>query len=80
MRGTKREWDPGKWRLRVYVGRSEDGNPLQMSRNVKGNAGEADATLRKFMAEIEKGRTKRETRPSNGSSRRGWRTVVTPPR
>jgi integrase len=29
-----------------------------MSRNVKGNAGEADAALRKFMAEIDKGRTK----------------------
>jgi len=70
-RGTKREWAPGKWRLRVYVGRSEDGNPLQLSRNVKGNAGEADAALRKFMAEIEKGRTKREN-PTVEPAREAW--------
>ncbi len=43
MRGTKQEWAPGPWRLRVYVGRSENGQPQQMSRNVKGNVGEADA-------------------------------------
>jgi hypothetical protein len=58
VRGTKHEWAPGRWRLRVYVGRGEDGNPQQISRNVKGNVGEADAALRNFMAEIEKGRTK----------------------
>jgi hypothetical protein len=58
MRGTKQEWAPGRWRLRVYVGRSDNGQPQQMSRNVQGNVGEADAALRKFMAEIEKGRTR----------------------
>lgn len=45
----------GRWRLRVYVGRTADGKVLHRSRNVRGNKASAEAALRRFMAEVGRG-------------------------
>lgn len=60
MQGTKTEWGPGKWRLRVYVGVDERGKPRQRSRQFKGSAREADKALRQFVTEVEEGRIREE--------------------
>jgi integrase len=64
MNGTKTEWAPGRWRLRVYVGRDPaTGRPRQASRQFAGSKKEADAALRRFVAEVEQGRV-RSTHPT----------------
>ena len=56
MRGTKRERSPGRWELRVYVGRHPiSGNPRQISRSFEGSAKQADKALRDFIINVENG-------------------------
>ena len=47
---------PGRWRLRVYVGRDENGEPIQASRNIRtpkrGGSRQAQEALEAFRAEV----------------------------
>lgn len=56
MRGNKTEWAPGRWRLRVYIGKDGRGKPIQESRNFSGGSRAADKALRDFVHEVEKAR------------------------
>lgn len=60
MRGSKTEWGPGRWRLRVYVGTTDTGKPLQKSRQFRGSAREADTALRRFVTEVENGQVRND--------------------
>ena len=64
MNGTKTEVAPGVWRLRVFVGRNANGNPIQRSKTVhapehKPGAGTrlADRELARMITEASKGST-----------------------
>jgi hypothetical protein len=66
VNGTKTEISPGVWRLRVYVGRNAQNNPVQRSKTVrvggktpKPGAGVrlADRELAKMVAEAGRGNT-----------------------
>jgi integrase len=56
MRGTKTEIAPGKWRLRVYIGRRPDGSPIQVSRTVYGGVRAADRELASMVSAASKGK------------------------
>lgn len=55
MRGTMVETRPGKWRLRVFVGRDVDGRVRHLNRTVAGTKREAQRELAKLVADIERG-------------------------
>jgi len=62
VKGTKTEVAPGVWRLRVYVGRSSNGNPIQVTKTVRtggdrpgSGARTADRALAKMVAEVDGG-------------------------
>jgi integrase len=64
MNGTKTEVAPGVWRLRVFVGRNANGNPIQRSKTIhapehKPGAGTrlADRELARMITEASKGST-----------------------
>ncbi len=57
IRGTLTERSPGRWRLRVYIGRDPNGRPLQATRTVTGGKRAAEAALRKFITEVEHSRS-----------------------
>jgi integrase len=52
--GSVKEIAPGKWRLRVYLGRDPvTGRPVQKSRTVEGNKTEAKKALKAMVAEAD---------------------------
>ena len=53
VRGTKTEVKPGVWRLRAYVGLNNNGNPVQVSRTVRGGIRAADKALRNMLQEVD---------------------------
>ena len=56
VRGTRTEVAPGKWRLRVYIGRRPDGSPIQVSRTVHGGVRAADRELASMVSAATKGK------------------------
>jgi integrase len=52
-KGTMTERSPGVWRLRVFVGRDCNGQPVQTSRTVRGGKRMAQAALAELVAEVE---------------------------
>jgi integrase len=56
VRGTRTEVAPGKWRLRVYVGRKPDGSPIQVSRTIHGGVRAADRELASMVSAATKGK------------------------
>ena len=57
MKGTINQVKPGVWRLRVYVGRKPNGQPIQASKTVRGGKRDAEDELRRFIGQVEKSRT-----------------------
>lgn len=53
MRGSLTEIDKDLYRLRVYVGRNEKGQPIQRSRTFRGGKRAAQSALSAFVVEIE---------------------------
>ena len=82
-RGTKTEYKPGYWRLRVYVGDDPStGKPIQRSRNVRGGVRVAERELSKFIAELERGEasTGPALRQTVGELLDTWLEFITPQR
>ena len=53
MKGSKREWKPGRWQLRVYIGRNPKDQPIFRYRQFAGGARAAEDALRRFVAEVQ---------------------------
>jgi integrase len=82
-RGTKTEYKPGYWRLRVYVGDDPaTGRPVQRSRNVRGGVGVAERELSRFIAELERGEVSAApaVRQTVGELLDAWLDLVGPQR
>lgn len=56
MQGSMQEWGPGKWRMRVYVGRDQNNRTIHTSRNFTGTKSAAQRALRAFVTDVESSR------------------------
>lgn len=54
--GTLKETRPGVWRLRVVRGYRPGGQPIQVSKTVKGTEAQAQRALARFVTEVEDGK------------------------
>jgi len=52
MQGSMKEVRPGVWRLRVYVGRKENGQPIQVTKTVRGTEERAGSGKRMAQREL----------------------------
>jgi integrase len=55
MKGTMVETAPGKWRLRVFVGRDAEGRVQHKNKTFAGTRGEAQKDLAKLVADVKRG-------------------------
>ncbi len=78
MKGTMVERSPGTWWLRVYAGRNEKGQPVQVSRTIKGGKRAAQLALAKLVTEVEEKGASLSGTATVGEMLDRWLEYVTP--
>lgn len=80
MQGTIVETAPGKWRLRVFVGRNADGRVRHVNRTFAGSKRQAQKELAKLVADIERGNVSTSHAGSVAELLDRWLEAVEPER